>query len=101
MAPYKALIWFFVVLTGNCNGNLAYIGDGYCDDENNNLLCGYDGGDCCGANVNTLYCSECLCLDGSTPSSPLPTTSNTWPTYTGPTGSTTGTTTGQGPLFKL
>ena len=25
----------------------AWRGDGYCDDENNNYGCGYDGGDCC------------------------------------------------------
>ena len=57
------------------------VDDGYCDDENNNPGCNYDGGDCCGANVNTLYFSECLCIDpdGSTPS-PSSTT-----TYTGPT----------------
>merc|ERR1719266_1057330 len=24
-----------------------WIGDGLCDDENNNALCGFDGGDCC------------------------------------------------------
>ena len=40
-----------------------YQGDNYCDDENNNLACNYDGGDCCGSNANTEYCTECLCLD--------------------------------------
>merc|ERR1712179_833416 len=40
-----------------------WFGDNYCDDENNNSECGYDGGDCCGDNVNTTYCSECLCLE--------------------------------------
>ena len=38
-------------------------GDGYCDDENNNADCNYDGGDCCGNNVNTDYCTQCQCLD--------------------------------------
>ena len=38
-------------------------GDDFCDDENNNKGCEYDGGDCCGSNVNTDYCSECQCLD--------------------------------------
>ena len=33
------------------------IGDGYCDDINNNMNCNYDGGDCCGPNVITLYCT--------------------------------------------
>ena len=41
-----------------------YYGDNYCDDENNNEACFFDGGDCCGSNVNTNYCTECLCLDG-------------------------------------
>ena len=25
----------------------SYIGDGYCDDDNNNDACQFDGGDCC------------------------------------------------------
>ena len=37
--------------------------DKVCDDENNNAACFWDGGDCCGANVNTKYCEECKCLD--------------------------------------
>ena len=37
--------------------------DGYCDDENNNANCEYDGGDCCGDNVDTIYCTQCQCLD--------------------------------------
>ena len=48
-----------------CNQYIVvYIGDGYCQDYNNNLDCTYDGGDCCGSNVNTDYCDECLCLEG-------------------------------------
>ena len=39
-----------------------YWGDDYCDDENNNVPCAWDGGDCCGDNVNTDYCSSCQCL---------------------------------------
>merc|ERR1711862_685233 len=35
----------------------AYKGDGICDDGNNNAGCEFDGGDCCGQNVNTKYCS--------------------------------------------
>ena len=41
----------------------GYKGDNYCDDENNNANCDYDGGDCCGDNVDTSYCTQCLCLD--------------------------------------
>ena len=47
-------------------------------DDNNNEECGWDGGDCCGDNVNTQYCSACECLDpnagGSTPAPPPVTT---------------------------
>ena len=46
---------------GGCNA--AWTGDMYCDDINNNMECGYDGGDCCGTNVNTDYCEICGCLD--------------------------------------
>ena len=37
------------------------IGDGICNDENNNILCGFDDGDCCLATVDTRYCSKCIC----------------------------------------
>ena len=40
-----------------------WIGDGYCDDMINTELCNYDGGDCCGSYINTVYCSECECCD--------------------------------------
>ena len=38
-------------------------GDGFCDDDNNNEACSWDGGDCCGNDVKTDYCFECKCLD--------------------------------------
>ena len=47
---------------GNC-GSPNYKGDNYCDDENNNCGCEWDGGDCCGNDVSTQYCSLCECLD--------------------------------------
>ena len=34
----------------------VWIGDGFCDDVNNNDQCNWDGGDCCGENVYTDYC---------------------------------------------
>ena len=40
-----------------------WFGDGYCDDGNNNAACGWDGGDCCGDDVKTNYCTVCECLD--------------------------------------
>ena len=42
--------------------NAAYKGDNYCDDHNNNCGCEWDGGDCCGSNVNTQFCAYCECL---------------------------------------
>jgi len=50
------------VLVRGCQ-NSGWVGDGYCDDGNNNADCNYDGGDCCGSNVNTAYCSQCQCLE--------------------------------------
>ena len=47
---------------GTC-GNPTWKGDNYCDDQNNNCGCEWDGGDCCGNDVNTQYCSACECLD--------------------------------------
>merc|ERR1719237_1069383 len=49
-----------------------YIGDGNCDDENNNCGCDFDKGDCCqssvkGGNVKTTYCKECQCKDPKHP----------------------------------
>lgn len=38
------------------------VGDGYCDDDTNNVICNYDGGDCCLPEINKLYCNQCQCL---------------------------------------
>ena len=51
--------------TDNCEslgGNLGWIGDQICDDENNISDCQYDGGDCCMDPMDTSYCSVCECL---------------------------------------
>ena len=45
-----------------CPGQPSYIGDGYCDDENNNEECQWDGDDCCNGG-STEYCGVCECLD--------------------------------------
>ena len=39
----------------NCTGDVSFINDGWCDNENNNEACGWDGNDCC----------ECMCIDGN------------------------------------
>ncbi|CAM9833989.1 unnamed protein product, partial [Ectocarpus sp. 12 AP-2014] len=41
---------FTVDMIDNCDYP-GGIGDGWCDEDNNNELCAYDGGDCC----------ECTC----------------------------------------
>ena len=43
------------------NDDRWMIGNGYCDDVTNNGGCDFDGGDCCGSNVDTQYCTECIC----------------------------------------
>ena len=55
----------------------GWIGDNFCDDINNNVDCSYDGGDCCGCNANTDYCTECQCLDPNGTTCPQTTTINT------------------------
>ena len=53
----------------NCCGSVQpcaspqWIGDNYCDDPNNNEICQWDGGDCCGDNMKDAWCSVCACLD--------------------------------------
>ena len=37
------------------------VGNGFCNDETNIADCNFDGGDCCAANINTDFCSECTC----------------------------------------
>ena len=39
-----------------------YIEDGYCNEENNNEECEWDGGDCWG-NTDTNFFDLCECLD--------------------------------------
>ena len=47
--------------TDQCDFYDDYIGDGFCDDATNNEVCEWDGGDCCGDNVNNLFCNVCRC----------------------------------------
>ena len=65
-----------------CNPNIQ--SDGSCDDVNNNDNCEYDGGDCCGENVVTVFCYLCQCLDPTyttmTPHSPLQTSNSKFTT---------------------
>ena len=47
------------------------VSDGYCDDLTNTAECNYDGGDCCGSNVNTGFCVDCICSSHDTCDGPL------------------------------
>ena len=58
-----SMLWFTFICIPVA-GNLSGIGNGYCDDENNNDECNFDGGDCCLDNVLTDYCTKCQCLEG-------------------------------------
>ena len=42
-------------------GKPSWSEDEYCDDENNNADCNYDGGACCGLHVNKRFCIDCKC----------------------------------------
>merc|ERR1711990_1241546 len=39
--------------------------DGYCDDQNNNIGCEFDGGDCCEQRHDdwNTKCTDCKCID--------------------------------------
>ena len=46
-------------------------GNDYCDDVTNNEGCSYDGGDCCGSNVNKQDCTNCICYADMDCTAPL------------------------------
>merc|ERR1712008_598668 len=50
--------------TDGC-GSPSWATDQWCDDENNNAECNYDGGACCFNEANgwDTYCTDCTCLD--------------------------------------
>merc|ERR1712159_70434 len=55
-------------------GAESFQGDGYCDDNNNNCACKYDGGDCCGKSGKSAqfsYCQACACKDPKRQATPL------------------------------
>ena len=57
----KIILYFLCPCLDCQNSNTK--GDGVCDDRINIEECEYDGGDCCGSNVNDKRCSVCQCLD--------------------------------------
>ena len=48
----------------------SWHGDNFCDDENNNEACYYDGGDCCTEGTICNFCAECLCHATGMPACP-------------------------------
>jgi len=64
-----------------------WAGDSFCDDENNNPECGFDGGDCCDNTGDSWdnYCSLCECLEmPETTEPPMETTEEPWYTTEDP-----------------
>ena len=55
---------YTIIVNIGCESDIPNdVGDWYCDDQNNNEGCLFDGGDCCGPSVDTTYCSQCQCLN--------------------------------------
>ena len=50
---------------GGC-GSPQWVNDNFCDDENNNPGCNFDGGDCCNNQSPgwNNFCNVCACLEG-------------------------------------
>lgn len=49
----------------SCYENMAWWGDGNCDDRLNTANCQFDGGDCCLPEINNKFCLSCTCkFDG-------------------------------------
>ena len=65
-------------------GSPQWANDKWCDDENNNVDCNWDGGACCNNNANGWdeYCKVCECLDSGTTTYKTTTTTATTTTMT-------------------
>ena len=57
-----ALIFSFQTFNFSDCSNTEEIGDGVCNDENNNYICNFDAGDCCDPNAVLLFCYDCTCV---------------------------------------
>ena len=60
MFHFKAF-WICAFCTVEYGGVANWVKDGFCDDFNNNEVCSYDGGDCCGLSVKKNFCLDCTC----------------------------------------
>ena len=66
VSPSLAVLWWlrkaFIHLNfSGTGGQPKWIGDNFCDDVNNNDICDYDKGDCCGIDVRVNFCVNCTC----------------------------------------
>ena len=69
-SPINYSINTYILFSALDCGNVALVGNGFCNDETNNADCNYDGGDCCLININTDSCSDCNCLASGVITSP-------------------------------
>ena len=58
---FLILKFYHMILNLGKGGNTLWLSDGFCDDANNIEECNYDGGDCCGINVQKNFCVNCSC----------------------------------------
>ena len=49
------LLTHIFAFTGGCGTQSAWVGDGHCDDNNNNAGCNFDGGACCPPYALTVW----------------------------------------------
>ena len=66
LSPNQAELWLGHITNDYPILDCQYphlVGNGYCNDETNNIHCAFDGGDCCYKCISKLYCSICKCLD--------------------------------------
>ena len=56
-------MYLYITQESRIGCQYSTLGDGNCDDENNNAECNYDGGDCNGPQLKKSLCSKCECFD--------------------------------------
>ena len=61
---HKTVFWQRRRLSVLICGVVCHPGNGFCDRDNNNEECAYDGGDCCSCTCTTPFgCFEFACVD--------------------------------------
>ena len=66
-------------------GSPSWANDQWCDDENNNAQCNWDGGACCNNNYAgwDTYCTDCECKESGTTITTKSTTTTSYEPSTG------------------